>query len=63
MDGRTGVSVCAGLGGVIKGSQIGLRSFGRTWGVELSGDSGGLHPLRCRVYAGRADRGPPDGSE
>lgn len=63
MDGLTGVSVCAGLGGVAKGAQIGLRSFGRTWGVELSGDSGGLHPLRCRVYAGRADRGPPDGSE
>lgn len=63
MDGRTGVSVYAGLGGVAKGAQIGLRSFGRTWGVELSGDSGGLHPLRCRVYAGRADRGPPDGSE
>ena len=42
MGGRTGVGVCAGLGGVAKGSQIGLHDFGRTWGVELSGDSGGL---------------------
>ena len=61
--GLTGVSVCAGLGGVAKGAQIGLHGFGRTWGVELSGDSGGLRSLRRRVYAGRADRGPPDGSE
>lgn len=45
----TGVGVCAGLGGVAKGSQIGLRDFGRTWGVELSGDSGGLRSLRRRM--------------
>lgn len=63
MDGLTGVGVCADLGGVVKGPQIGLYGFGCAWDVELSGDSGGLHPLRCRVYAGRADRGPPDGSE
>lgn len=63
MGSRTGVGVCAGLGGVMKGSQVGLYGFGCAWGVELSRDSGGLHPLRCRVYAGRADRGPPDGSE
>lgn len=61
--GLTGAPACAGLGGVAKGPQIGLRSFGRTWGCELSGDSGVLHSLRCRMYAGRADRGPPDGSE
>lgn len=46
MGGRTGVGVCAGLGGALKGSQIGLHGFGRIWGVELSGDSGGLHSLR-----------------
>nr|DAS42403.1 MAG TPA: hypothetical protein [Caudoviricetes sp.] len=61
--GRTGVSVCAGLGGVAKGAQIGLHGFGCAWGGELSGDSGGLHSPRRRMYAGRADRGPPDGSE
>ena len=47
--GRTGVGVCAGLGGVTKGAQIGLHGFGRTWGVELSGDSGGLRSLRRHV--------------
>lgn len=31
---RTGVSACAGLGGVAKGSQIGLHGFGRTWGAN-----------------------------
>nr|DAS43031.1 MAG TPA: hypothetical protein [Caudoviricetes sp.] len=46
VDDLTGVSVCAGLGGVTKGAQIGLHGFGRTWGVELSGDSGGLRSLR-----------------
>lgn len=61
--GLTGVSVCAGLGGVVKGAQIGLHGFGRAWGVELSGDSGGLRSPRRRMYAGCADRGPPDGSE
>lgn len=47
--GLTGVSVCAGLGGVTKGPQIGLYGFGRTWGCELSGDSGVLRSLRRRV--------------
>ena len=61
--GRTGDGVCAGLGRVAKGSQVGLRGFGCTWGVEPSGDSGGLRSPRRRMYAGRADRGPPDGSE
>lgn len=61
--GLTGASVCAGLGGVTKGPQIGLHGFGRAWGGELSGDSGGLHSPRRRMYAGCADRGPPDGSE
>lgn len=32
--GRTGVGVCAGLGGVAKGSQIGLRDFGRFGGAN-----------------------------
>ena len=49
MGGLTGAGVCAGLGGVTKGSQIGLHGFGHTWGVELSGDSGGLRSLRRRV--------------
>ena len=49
MGGLTGVSVCAGLGGVLEGSQIGLRGFGRFWGCELSGDSGGLRPVRRRM--------------
>lgn len=31
VDGLTGVSVCAGLGGVTKGAQICLRDFGRAW--------------------------------
>lgn len=43
------VSVCAGLGGVAKCSQIGLHDFGCIWGVELSGDSGGLRSLRRRM--------------
>lgn len=47
--GRTGAGVCAGLGGVTKGAQIGLHGFGRTWGVELSGDSGGLRSPRRRM--------------
>ena len=47
--GRTGVGVCAGLGGVAKGAQIGLHGFGRTWGVELPGDSGGLRSPRRRM--------------
>ena len=49
MDDLTGASVCAGLGGVTKGAQIGLHDFGRTWGVELSGDSGGLRSPRRRM--------------
>ena len=49
MGGLTGVGVCAGLGGVAKGSQIGLHDFGRTWGVELSGNSGGLRSVRRRM--------------
>nr|DAP76107.1 MAG TPA: Peptide methionine sulfoxide reductase [Caudoviricetes sp.] len=49
VDGLTGVSVCADLGGVLKGSQIGLHGFGCFWGVELSGDSGGLRSVRRRV--------------
>ena len=49
VDDLTGVSVCAGLGEVAKGAQIGLHGFGRTWGVELSGDSGGLRSLRRRM--------------
>ena len=61
--GQTWVGVCAGLGWVVKGAQIGLHGFGRAWGVELSGDSGGLRSPRRRMYAGCADRGPPDGSE
>ena len=61
--GRTGMGVCAGLDGVAKGHQIGLHSLGYTWGVELSGDSGGLRSPCRRMYAGCADRGPPDGSE
>nr|DAM79872.1 MAG TPA: hypothetical protein [Caudoviricetes sp.] len=43
--GRTGVSVCAGLGGRSKGSQIGpcgLRG-------EVSGNSGGLRSVRRRM--------------
>ena len=47
--GLTGVSVCAGLGGVAKGAQIGSHGFGRTWGCELPGDSGVLHSLRRRM--------------
>lgn len=47
--GRTGVGVCADLGGVAKGAQIGLRGFGCFWGVELSGDSGGLRSPRRRM--------------
>ena len=46
MSGRSGVGVCAGLGGVAKGPQVGLHGFGCAWGVELSGDSGGLRSLR-----------------
>lgn len=49
MGGLMGVSVCADLGGVAKGAQIGLHGFGCTWGVELSGDSGGLRSLRRRM--------------
>ena len=59
MGGLMRVSVCAGLGGVLKGAQIGSCGLGG----ELSGDSGGLRSVRRRMYAGRADRGPPDGSE
>lgn len=47
--GLTGAGVCAGLGGVTKGAQIGLHGFGHTWGVELSGDSGGLRSVRRRM--------------
>lgn len=47
--GLTGVGACADLGGVAKGAQIGLHDFGRTWGVEPSGDSGGLRSLRRRM--------------
>lgn len=47
--GLTGVSVCAGLGGVMKGAQIGLHGFGCAWGVELSGGSGGLRSPRRRM--------------
>jgi hypothetical protein len=47
--GLMGARACAGLGGVAKGAQIGLHGFGRTWGVELSGDSGGLRSLRRRM--------------
>lgn len=47
--GLMGASVYAGLGWVAKGPQIGLHSFGRTWGVELSGDSGGLRSPRRRM--------------
>ena len=61
--GLAGVGVCAGLGGVTKDPQIGLHGFGCTWGVELSGDSGGLRSPCRSMYAGCADRGPPDGSE
>ena len=46
---RTGVGVCAGLGGVPKGSQIGLHDFECLWGVELPGDSGGLRSPRRRM--------------
>ena len=31
MGGRAGVGVCADLGGVAKGAQIGLHGFGRAW--------------------------------
>lgn len=55
MSGRTGVGVCAGLGGVTKGPQIGSCGFGG----ELSGFSGGLTSVPARAYAGCADRGPP----
>nr|DAE89187.1 MAG TPA: hypothetical protein [Caudoviricetes sp.] len=41
--------MCAGLGGVTKGPQIGLHGFGRTWGCELPGDSGVLRSLRRRM--------------
>ena len=47
--GRTGVGVCAGLGGVAKGAQIGLHDFECLWGVELPGDSGGLRSPRRRM--------------
>jgi len=46
---RTGAGVCAGLGGVPKGSQIGLHDFECLWGVELPGDSGGLRSPRRRM--------------
>ena len=62
MGGRTGAVVCAGLGGVAKGAQIGSCDF-EVPGSELSGNSGGLRSTRRHVYADRADRGPPDGSE
>lgn len=45
MGGRTGVGVCAGLGGVLKGPQIGSCCFG----AEVSGDSGGLWSYRYRL--------------
>nr|DAO55328.1 MAG TPA: hypothetical protein [Caudoviricetes sp.] len=43
--GRSGVGVCAGLGVVLKGAQIGSCGLGG----ELSGDSGGLHSPRRRM--------------
>lgn len=46
VSGLMGTSVCAGLGGVTKGAQIGLHGVGRTWGCELPGDSGVLRSLR-----------------
>ena len=49
VDGLTGAGVRAGLGGELKGAQIGSCGFGDTWGVELSGDSGGLRSLRRRM--------------
>lgn len=47
--GLTRVGACAGLGGATKGAQIGLHDFGRTWGAELPGDSGGLRSPRRRM--------------
>lgn len=55
MGGLTGVGVCAGLGRVVRGAQIGSCDFGG----ELSGFSGGLTSAPGRAYAGCADRGPP----
>lgn len=55
MGGLTGVGVCAGLGGVVRGAQIGSCDFGG----ELSGFSGGLTSAPGCAYAGCADRGPP----
>lgn len=48
MGGLTGVGVCAGLGGVMKGPQIGLHGFGGSGG-ELSGIPGGLRSPRRRM--------------
>nr|DAM54195.1 MAG TPA: hypothetical protein [Caudoviricetes sp.] len=45
MSGRTGVAVCAALGGVPKGAQIGSCDFG----AEVSGDSGWLRSYRHRL--------------
>lgn len=45
MSDRTGVGVCAALGGVLKCAQIGSCDFG----TELSGDSGGLRSYRHRL--------------
>jgi len=45
MSDRTGVGVCAALGGVLKCAQIGSCDFG----TEVSGDSGGLRSYRYRL--------------
>lgn len=45
VSGRTVVGVCAALGGVLKGAQIGSCDFV----AEVSGDSGGLRSHRRRL--------------